>query len=101
MNVPLCQEGDIFSQLKQIERNFLGCSIGSIWKVSKFNKKIKRLIDFVDVAITPARIFNYRRGHRIPDYLLIVPFKQIVFRSIESEIGSREQSLGLVKVNLE
>jgi len=80
--IPMWQEENIFTQLTKIEKNILGCTVGSIWKVTKSNKKIKRLLDFVDVAVTPARLFNYRRGHRIPDYLLIVPSNQSVFRSL-------------------
>lgn len=53
--------------------NSMGCKIGTIWKVNRQKRKMKQLINYVDLAQTPARVFGFKRGHTAPDYLLLVP----------------------------
>lgn len=84
---------DAVTQLKNFNGSFLGCKVGSVWKVHKNDLKIKKLIEFADLPQTPQRIFEHKRGHRIPDYLLIIPDKTPVFSSSATS-HSKE---GLVK----
>jgi len=86
---------DAVTQLKNFNGSFLGCKVGSVWKVHKNDSKIKKLMQFADLPQTPQRIFEHKRGHRIPDYLLIVPEKTAIF----SSSASSQSKEGLVKVS--
>ena len=48
---------DAVIQLKNFNGSFLGCKVGSVWKVHKNDKKVKKLIEFADLPQTPQRIF--------------------------------------------
>jgi hypothetical protein len=71
MTLPLRAEESVVSQISKMEHIF-GEKMHSVWKVNRGTRKIKQLIDYSDLPQTPARLFNYKRGHRIPDYLLVV-----------------------------
>jgi hypothetical protein len=60
--------------------NAMGCKIGTIWKVNRQKKKMKQLINYVDLPQTPARVFGFKRGHTAPDYLLLVPESHKVYQ---------------------
>jgi hypothetical protein len=59
-------------------------------------KKIKLVVNYIDLPLTPQRIFDYKRGHSIPDYLLIVPESQEVFRSFPIE--KKTEKMGIVSI---
>ena len=41
------------TQLKNFNGSFLGCKVGSVWKVNKIDKKIKKLMQFADIVQSP------------------------------------------------
>ena len=53
----LQSHGDLVTQLKNCSSSFLGCKVGSVWKVNKVKEKIKRVTEFADLMQTPQRIF--------------------------------------------
>lgn len=85
---------DIVNQLSKLDYNLLGCRVGTVWKVIKAEKKIKQLIEFADLPQTPTRVFDFKRGHRIPDYLLVLPEDTPVYRSRGSSLMEAKR-LGL------
>jgi hypothetical protein len=34
---------DVVTQLKNLSGSFLGCKVGSVWKVGKISKKMKQI----------------------------------------------------------
>ena len=87
---------DVVSQLRNFSGSYLGCKAGSVWKVNKYSRKIKKLMEFADLPQTPSRVFDSNRGHRVPDYLLIVPEKTPVYSTASSHSKDKE---GLVRVS--
>lgn len=96
--VGLKHNEDIVSQLKRLDYNLLGCKVGTVWKVIKKEQIIKCLVEFADLPQTPQRVFDPKRGHRIPDYLLILPESAPVFRNLSSLVVTSK--LGLVRVTV-
>jgi hypothetical protein len=82
----------------RISQGILGIRTASIWKVTRYRRKVKRLVHYVDLPQTPARIFGYLRGHGTPDYLLLVPDTMPVFRNLPPSDESRGERLGIVCV---
>jgi hypothetical protein len=69
----LNDDEEVHQQLSKIGPSVFGCRVGSIWKVCRKMKKIKLIQNYIDLPQTPSRIFTFRRGHSIPDFLLVVP----------------------------
>lgn len=55
--VSLDPDKDVVTQLKNLNTSFLGCKVGSVWKVSKEGQVIRRIIEFSDLVQSPSRIF--------------------------------------------
>jgi len=91
------EDEDIHQQLARIAPSVLGCRVGSLWKVSRLRKKIKRLTKFVDYQMPPNRIFGYVRGYTPPDFILVVPDKHSIFRGT-SLMEEKQERLGIVTV---
>jgi hypothetical protein len=89
----LNDDEEIHQQLARIGP-VLGCKAASIWKVSRQRRKIKQIVHYNDLPQTPARIFDYKRGHAIPDYLLVVPDSHSIYRSMAIE--NRRERVGIV-----
>lgn len=99
--VGLRPHDDIVSQLNKLDYNLLGCRVGTVWKVCKRDQKIKCLVEFADLPQTPARVFDPKRGHRTPDYLLIIPASTPVFPNISALVGTSRMGLVRMTVLLE
>ena len=91
------EDEDINQQLARLSLGVLGCRVGSLWKVSRLRKKIKRLTKFVDYQMPPSRIFGYVRGYTAPDFSLVVPDKHPIFRG-SSLMEERQERWGIVTV---
>jgi hypothetical protein len=85
---------DTTTQLKALNASFLGCRVGSVWKVNIAYQKIKQLQAYADLIQTPTRVFEPKRGHRIPDYLLIISDKAPIYSTLAR---SNTGTLGLVE----
>lgn len=73
----------------------LGIKVGSIWKVNRAMRKIKKLSDHIDIPQTISKIFAYRRGHSTPDFFLVVPDTHSIYRSKPSH---NDDKLGVVSI---
>lgn len=100
MALTLDDDEEVHQQLARLSVNILGCRTASIWKVIRHRRKVKRLVYYVDLPQTPARIFGYLRGHATPDYLLVVPDTYTVFRTLPMSEEGRRERLGIVCVML-
>ena len=65
--------------------------------MNKQSKKIKRIQQYADLPQTPFRIFDPKRGHRVPDHLLIVPDKTAIYSGEVS--GGVDAKLGIVQIS--
>lgn len=87
------------TQLSKTGYSLLGCKVGTVWKVNKSVRKIKQLIEFADLPQTPSRVFDYKRGHRRPDYLLVLAEGTPVYHSRVSSLVGVER-LGLAQIQV-
>ncbi len=69
----LRDDEELFDQLRKLGPEAFGCKVASIWKVNRRRKKVKFFNKYIDYKMKPSEIFAYKRGHTIPDYILIVP----------------------------
>lgn len=67
----------------------LGIKVGSIWKVNRTMRRIKKLSDNIDIPQTISRIFSYRRGHGTPDFFLVLPDTLSIYHSKPSSNDDR------------
>lgn len=81
--VSLHPDEDVVTQLSQLDYSLLGCKVGTVWKISKDVKKMKQIVQYADLVQTASRLLNYKPGHRIPDYLLILPATTPIYEHIE------------------